>query len=144
MKPFENIVSPVAALVALLLCWNGLQQYQLEKLNQKLVDLQSTYFQTDMVDITIDPIQNNHRVLQKRKSKSLHNLLLSDNAPVDNSDLLAPSPPAIKGESVTITENAENDYKFYGGKGDKPHLGGFTYVPDHKGVSHNLWNFMMG
>lgn len=55
-------------------------------------------------------------------------------------DLNAPSPPVLKG----LPPKKIVGDSFYGGKGDKPHLGGFTYKIDMDGVSSNVWNFMLG
>lgn len=53
-------------------------------------------------------------------------------------DINAISPPAQKGKKpAKVTADP-----FYGGKGDRPHLGGFTYKFDMEGISTNLWNFM--
>jgi 2-polyprenyl-3-methyl-5-hydroxy-6-metoxy-1,4-benzoquinol methylase len=55
------------------------------------------------------------------------------------------SPPALP--SVRIfgkeEEHASKLRKFYGGRGDKLHLGGFKGY-DRMGVSNNTWNYMMG
>ena len=50
--------------------------------------------------------------------------------------------PAIALPSVRISESDEVDRKIYGGKGDKPHLGGFTSF-DPNGVSPTLWKHMV-
>lgn len=50
--------------------------------------------------------------------------------------------PATALPSVRISESEEVDRKFYGGKGDKPHLGGFTSF-DPNGVSPTLWRHMV-
>jgi hypothetical protein len=59
--------------------------------------------------------------------------------------LLGKSPPAMPsvlliGAAATISNKVRG---IYGGKNDGAHLGGFTDFDD-KGVSKNLWNFMMG
>lgn len=58
---------------------------------------------------------------------------------------LYPSPPNLP--SVLLSDKEEKDFAkqraFYGGKKDKPHLGGFTEY-DASGISHNAFNFMMG
>lgn len=55
------------------------------------------------------------------------------------------SPPPLP--SVRIFGDEENRAsklrKFYGGRGDKLHLGGFKGY-DRMGVSNNTWNYMMG
>ena len=119
MKLFDSSWS-APLLAAVLVSWNVLQQYQINFLRRELLLLQ------DMEKWQSVPSTSYRR-------KALAQL----------DDLSAPSPPAIKGIKTSKLD-PENDYKFYGGKGDKPHLGGFTYVPDHKGVSHNLWKFMLG
>lgn len=50
--------------------------------------------------------------------------------------------PAVALPSVRIDESQEVDRKFYGGRGDKPHLGGFTSF-DPNGVSPSLWAHMV-
>lgn len=59
--------------------------------------------------------------------------------------LIVPEGPAIALPSVEVTpdEEALIDRKFYGGKGDKAHLGGFTAF-DPMGVSPTLWTHMVG
>ena len=54
--------------------------------------------------------------------------------------LTIPKTPARAIPSVRLTdqENAQVERKFYGGDGDKPHLGGFTSF-DPMGVSPTLW-----
>jgi hypothetical protein len=54
--------------------------------------------------------------------------------------LTIPNTPAVALPSVRITadEDAKVDRSFYGGAGDKPHLGGFTSF-DPMGVSPTLW-----
>jgi cytoskeletal protein RodZ len=54
--------------------------------------------------------------------------------------LTIPKTPARAIPSVRLTdqENAKVERKFYGGDGDKPHLGGFTSF-DPMGVSPTLW-----
>jgi 2-polyprenyl-3-methyl-5-hydroxy-6-metoxy-1,4-benzoquinol methylase len=55
-------------------------------------------------------------------------------------DINSISPPSQKGiKPEKIIQNRQ-----YGGKGDKPHLGGFTYKIDTDGVSTNLWRFIIG
>ena len=58
--------------------------------------------------------------------------------------LFVPEGPAIALPSVLATsdEEASIDRKFYGGKGDKAHLGGFTSF-DPMGVSPTLWTHMV-
>lgn len=55
------------------------------------------------------------------------------------------SPPALPSIRITGSEaeDAARKRKFYGGAGDKLHLGGFK-VYDNMGISNNTWNFMMG
>ena len=55
-----------------------------------------------------------------------------------------PRGKAVALPSVRITEEEENKIarKQYGGKGDKPHLGGFTEF-DPMGVSPSLWKHMV-
>lgn len=57
--------------------------------------------------------------------------------------LAIPRGKAIAMPSVRIDDNnAEYDRAIYGGKGDKPHLGGFTeFDPD--GVSPAVWKWMI-
>ncbi len=54
--------------------------------------------------------------------------------------LVIPKTAAVALPSVRISaeEDAQVDRKFYGGAGDKPHLGGFTSF-DPMGVSPTLW-----
>ena len=54
--------------------------------------------------------------------------------------LTIPKTPARAIPSIRLTdqENAQVERKFYGGDGDKPHLGGFTSF-DPMGVSPTLW-----
>lgn len=54
--------------------------------------------------------------------------------------LTIPKTPARAIPSIRLTdqENALVERKFYGGDGDKPHLGGFTSF-DPMGVSPTLW-----
>lgn len=59
-------------------------------------------------------------------------------------NLDAPSPPAIKGEKVRSKSRVDTDHEIYGGKGDKAHLGGFTYKIDMGGISTNVWRFIIG
>ena len=59
-------------------------------------------------------------------------------------DIDSISPPAQKGMKPSAAERKQTDGKFYGGKGDKPHLGGFTYKVDMDGISTNLWRFLIG
>ena len=51
---------------------------------------------------------------------------------------------AIAHPSIPTTEEEEQSIKrsFYGGKGDKAHLGGFTSF-DPSGVSPTLWSYMI-
>jgi len=55
------------------------------------------------------------------------------------------SPPNLP--SVRLSDEEEKKAAkvrdIYGGKKDALHLGGFTEI-DHQGISHNLWNFMLG
>lgn len=51
-------------------------------------------------------------------------------------------PPAKQSPPLDPTDKAVNR-NIYGGKGDKPHLGGFTAF-DPMGISNNTFNFMMG
>lgn len=55
-------------------------------------------------------------------------------------DLNADSPPPLKG----LPPKKIVGDSFYGGKGDRPHLGGFTYKIDMDGISTNVWYFMLG
>mmetsp|Transcript_11634 Transcript_11634/g.17800 ORF Transcript_11634/g.17800 Transcript_11634/m.17800 type:complete len:388 (+) Transcript_11634:92-1255(+) len=58
--------------------------------------------------------------------------------------LVIPKTAAVALPSVRISaeEDAQVDRKFYGGAGDKPHLGGFTSF-DPMGVSPTLWKHMV-
>lgn len=58
---------------------------------------------------------------------------------------LYPSPPNKPSVLLTPEEEAKmaKERSIYGGKYDKPHLGGFTEY-DSSGVSHNTFNFMIG
>ena len=58
--------------------------------------------------------------------------------------LVVPEGPAVAKPSVGTTEEEEASIKrkFYGGRGDKPHLGGFTSF-DPNGISPTLWKEMV-
>jgi hypothetical protein len=104
-------------LVTLLLAWFVWQQYSLRQ-------------ELDTLKAALESSQQAILALQRTSPGSDPSI-----------DLRAPSPPARKSEPVLVDKNSHD---FYGGKGDKPHLGGFTYVPDNKGISHNLWKFIIG
>lgn len=53
------------------------------------------------------------------------------------------SPPPRPAQELTPEEAKTIKRGKYGGKGDKPHLGGFTEF-DPMGISNNTFNFMMG
>lgn len=53
-----------------------------------------------------------------------------------------PKGKAVAMPSVLISEEEEIERGQYGGKGDKPHLGGFTEF-DPLGVSPSLWKHMV-
>lgn len=102
-------------LAGLLLGLFAYQQMQISQLQQDLSALSTQHAPHVLEDIS------NHRRLAEY-------------------DLNEPSPPSRKGiKPKTIVGN-----EFYGGRGDKPHLGGFTYKVDMDGVSTNLWRFMIG
>jgi 2-polyprenyl-3-methyl-5-hydroxy-6-metoxy-1,4-benzoquinol methylase len=105
----------VVGVVLLLLAW---QQAQIAQLHADVYQLSSHAALSSVVDHS-PPIE--HRQLMEFDINSI-------------------SPPSIKGKPpAKIIQD-----KFYGGKGDKPHLGGFTYQIDMGGVSTNLWRFMFG
>lgn len=52
------------------------------------------------------------------------------------------SPPSQVPEKVSVEESKAVNRGFYGGEGDKSHLGGFTYR-DNSTISYNLWRFLM-
>ena len=54
----------------------------------------------------------------------------------------APNLPSIRVEDVESDANVDEKRKIYGGKGDKPHLGGFTDL-DLQGVSPGTWKYMI-
>lgn len=58
--------------------------------------------------------------------------------------IVIPEGPAIARPSVRTTKEEESTIKrkFYGGEGDKPHLGGFTSF-DPNGISPSLWKEMV-
>lgn len=57
--------------------------------------------------------------------------------------LSVPRGKAVALPSVRVDDsNASYNRKIYGGKGDKPHLGGFTEL-DPDGVSPAAWKFML-
>ena len=58
--------------------------------------------------------------------------------------LVIPHDPAVAMPSVRTTKEEESSIKrkFYGGRGDKPHLGGFTSF-DPNGISPSLWKEMV-
>ena len=58
--------------------------------------------------------------------------------------LVIPQGPAVALPSIRTTTEEEKDINrnFYGGKGDKKHLGGFTSF-DPFGVSPTLWKVSM-
>lgn len=60
-------------------------------------------------------------------------------------DVNAPSPKNMPAKRLSDAEEkaVSAKRKFYGGKGDPLHLGGFTQR-DQMGISTNLWNFMLG
>ena len=67
--------------------------------------------------------------------------LSNDNLPEDYPyGLVIPKTPAVALPFIRISEeeDAKVKRKIYGGKGDKPHLGGFTSF-DPMGVSPTLW-----
>ena len=55
------------------------------------------------------------------------------------------SPPPLPSVRIhgEIEKSASKLRKFYGGSGDKLHLGGFKDY-DRMGASNNTWNYMMG
>lgn len=57
--------------------------------------------------------------------------------------LVIPTAPAVALPSVRVDDtNATYKREIYGGKGDKPHLGGFTEL-DPDGMSPALWKWMI-
>jgi hypothetical protein len=58
--------------------------------------------------------------------------------------VVIPNGPAIARPSARTTKEEESSInrKFYGGRGDKPHLGGFTAF-DPNGISPSLWKEMV-
>lgn len=73
----------------------------------------------------------------------LQNMLRKVEQQSENQYLHKKSPPLMP--SIPTTEEEEKSIKrgIYGGKGDKPHLGGFI-EKDWKGISPALWDFMLG
>lgn len=112
-------VNGYAALLALLVLCVGWQQMQISALHGQVTTLSSQL----SVPLAGALDQDSHRRL-------------------DGFDLDAPSPPARKGKPSGKV--VDKDFEFYGGKGDKPHLGGFTYKIDMDGISTNVWRFMLG
>jgi hypothetical protein len=56
--------------------------------------------------------------------------------------LAIPKGKAIALPSVRVSKEEFKSDEQYGGKGDKPHLGGFTDM-DHHGISPAVWKWMM-
>jgi hypothetical protein len=56
--------------------------------------------------------------------------------------LAPPQGHAVALPSVQVDANSFSSEQIYGGKGDKPHLGGFTDL-DHHGVSPAVWKWMV-
>ena len=80
---------------------------------------------------------NNDDAESSSASSSSSNNHLPDDYPYG---LTIPKTPAVAMPSVrlSVEEDAQVKRSFYGGKGDKPHLGGFTSF-DPMGVSPTLW-----
>jgi Methyltransferase domain len=58
-------------------------------------------------------------------------------------DPLRPQPGAARAlPSIRVADDAADQRKFYGGKGDAKHLGGWTEI-DIQGISPFLWKLMM-
>ena len=83
------------------------------------------------------PQQNSNNDASSTVLSSSENDHLSDSYPFG---LTIPNTPAVALPSVRISteEDAKVNRRFYGGAGDKPHLGGFTSF-DPMGVSPTLW-----
>ena len=89
-----------------------------------------------------------HR-LQELESevRKLKKLVRGSSRPVlagNNNGIIIPEGPAIARPSIRTTKEEESSIKrkFYGGAGDKPHLGGFTSF-DPNGISPSLWKEMV-
>jgi hypothetical protein len=61
---------------------------------------------------------------------------------LESYNLIPPRGKAIALPSVRVSKEEFQSDKRYGGKGDKPHLGGFTDM-DHHGISPAVWKWMM-
>ncbi|KAL3780208.1 hypothetical protein HJC23_007532 [Cyclotella cryptica] len=68
----------------------------------------------------------------------------SSNTDVNPVAMVIPRGAAVARPAARLTaeEDSKIDRKFYGGQGDKPHLGGFTQF-DPMGVSPTLWKHMV-
>ncbi|KAL7471198.1 hypothetical protein ACHAXS_011500 [Conticribra weissflogii] len=94
-----------------------------------------------------------HSLLQLQiKNSEIHNASPNDNSPLLLTAQHSNSPfglqiPRGRAEALpsiptTTEEESAINRKYYGGKGDKPHLGGFTSF-DPQGVSPTLWKHMV-
>jgi Methyltransferase domain len=84
------------------------------------------------------------QIASKWNGSDLNYELLTVNTDSSSSDysLAIPKGKAIALPSVRVAKEEFKSNEQYGGKGDKPHLGGFTDM-DHHGVSPAVWKWMM-
>jgi hypothetical protein len=115
------------ALVGLNISWS---------LNTQVLDGSSTFTKPQRIDV----LENEVRKLKKL----LRNNEQGGSSISDTHGLVIPDGPAVPMPSVRISKEEESSIKrkFYGGAGDKPHLGGFTSF-DPNGVSPTLWKEMV-